>query len=852
MGVRRALITLALAGAVVGSLIGLVGGAAANQDRWPGWLDILRRHSWESFAALALGAALVAVMAAVQVRRESVGEEYNLEALVDRLAIGLRRQWLADPQLCQLNDPYALPVRWDPADPALFATWTALVKLATSGAGWSARESTIWAASPADLAGSDNDFSEVLDRIPTRRLVVLGEPGAGKTTFLARLTLGLLASRPKGGAVPIMMPLASWNPADNTLREWMIRWLAIHQPALASPISPSSQVTLAQALLDGGLLLPILDGLDEIPKAARGMAIYHINEAMRPGWPLVLSSRTLEFREALRPPAGVEAKLVGATGVHIRPIDPAVVLDYLQDSAGGPNAAARWSDVRSAVAANPEGPVAQALTTPLMAVLARAVYNPRLGEELTTAGEHPSGLLSADQFGSREKVEQHLFDAFVPGVYRAQPGYARQRWPAVKAERWLTFLARDLEQRQGGTTELAWWALAGAAPNRLDAVAVGFVAALAVLLGFPVAPQGGSFLNFAGYGFGLIVAVCIGMLVRRWLPTRRRAPGAGILSGLVGGLLGSLLGLSIIAKTEHILGAYSIGAALAGGIAVGLGSSQFGSLRSSLIGGFAGTVVLVLYEHSRVFAETRLAIGDSARYMNAIGIGVAAYVTVAVMSRRFPARGLRWSPLGLLGGVIFGLTVGVAIGIQVGPVSGVAVGIIGLVAGAIVGAVFEVATPDLAKSTGTLRVYFRDRATFLLCIGLAAPMGVSFGFAAAIGPDALGDMRGAQFGLSVGLASFVVGGLALAFIQTSWGAFVLARLWLALSGRLPWRLIAFLDDAHRTRGVLRQIGAVYEFRHADLQRHLAYKAIPNARSGVAQRRRLASDVSTLRAGEHKP
>jgi hypothetical protein len=43
---------------------------------------------------------------------------------------------------------------------------------------------------------------------------------------------------------------------------------------------------------------------------------------------------------------------------------------------------------------------------------------------------------------------------------------------------------------------------------------------------------------------------------------------------------------------------------------------------------------------------------------------------------------------------------------------------------------------------------------------------------------------------------------------------------LPLHGRLPWALTAFLDDASR-RGVLRQVGAVYQFRHARLQAHLA-------------------------------
>jgi hypothetical protein len=48
---------------------------------------------------------------------------------------------------------------------------------------------------------------------------------------------------------------------------------------------------------------------------------------------------------------------------------------------------------------------------------------------------------------------------------------------------------------------------------------------------------------------------------------------------------------------------------------------------------------------------------------------------------------------------------------------------------------------------------------------------------------------------------------------------ILARVWLPLTGRLPWHVQAFLDDAYQ-RCVLRQTGAVYQFRHARLQDHL--------------------------------
>src|SRR5262249_29855498 len=70
---------------------------------------------------------------------------------------------------------------------------------------------------------------------------------------------------------------------------------------------------------------------------------------------------------------------------------------------------------------------------------------------------------------------------------------------------------------------------------------------------------------------------------------------------------------------------------------------------------------------------------------------------------------------------------------------------------------------------------------------------------------------GIVFGLAVGL------GVCLA---RAWGGFAMTRLWLALRGQLPLHLMRFLDDAHR-RGVLRQVGAVYQFRHARLQDRLA-------------------------------
>lgn len=73
----------------------------------------------------------------------------------------------------------------------------------------------------------------------------------------------------------------------------------------------------------------------------------------------------------------------------------------------------------------------------------------------------------------------------------------------------------------------------------------------------------------------------------------------------------------------------------------------------------------------------------------------------------------------------------------------------------------------------------------------------------------------------IGAVGGLGGGLSYTLAFTAWGQWILlSRIWLPLTGRLPWAVTAFLDDAYR-RGVLRQAGAVYQFRHARLQDHLS-------------------------------
>jgi hypothetical protein len=439
-------------------------------------LILVRRHHLDpgttvavvfGLAAVSIGLATLWVTWAAYREPERSGG-LALAAVADQLAIAVGAQWDVEARVRRLNDPYPLPVSWDGAGPSMTDSWDSLVKLATSGAGWPAPPPAgTWAAGPDGLEGEGGELVEVLDRVPTGRLIVLGEPGAGKTMTMVRLVLDLLARRADGAPVPLLVSAASWNPVEQDLRDWLGTQLTIAHPALASaPPVGAAEPTQAAALLAVGLIMPILDGLDEIPGQVRGPAISRINDAIRPGEHLVVTSRTRQYLDAVRPEEGIEVTLRGAAAIELRPLGAEAVRGYLGDDAAGPQARARWEPVFSVLGT--ETPAGLALSTPLMVSLARAIYNPRPGE-LAVVLRDPAELLDP-ALADRAAVESLLFDAFIPAAYRPSPA---ARWTAQQAERWLAFLARHLEYKIGGT-DLAWWQLRLDSPHFTSTVIAGF------------------------------------------------------------------------------------------------------------------------------------------------------------------------------------------------------------------------------------------------------------------------------------------------------------------------------------------------------------------------------------------
>jgi hypothetical protein len=202
---------------------------------------------------------------------------------------------------------------------------------------------------------------------------------------------------------------------------------------------------------------------------------------------------------------------------------------------------------------------------------------------------------------------------------------------------------------------------------------------------------------------------------------------------------------------------------------------------------------------------------------------------------RQPARGLGLS----LGGFRFGAFMGLIFGILLGalfvrlqsrsmtPTSlsltrGCEIG--GLVGVLTMGvaAALEAVPGSLETATSPKSILSRDRKTFCVIMAWASLIivlleTILLHFAANSG-------RIWQVAsLVTGLLFFIIFGLN----EAAWWPYIRAKSWLALRGALPWPLMNFLEDAHR-RGVLRQVGAVYQFRHIDLQHRLAERYQPPA------------------------
>lgn len=418
-------------------------------------------------------------------------------------------------------------------------------------------------------------------------LLILGEPGSGKTTTLLELARDLiaLAARDETCPIPVVFNLSSWADKQLPLEQWLLDELNTKYRI------PKK---IAQAWIEKDLLLLLLDGLDEVKASARDKSVLAINAFLASHLvPLAVCCRSADYES-------LAFKLRFHGAISLRPLSPQQIDVYLTGAG---------DELRAVRTMLQHDPILQEIAqSPLMLSIMTLAYR----------GLDLEGLQT---LVSPETRREHLFNTYIRRMFRRrvkdQPHTPEQTccWLAWLAEQMTEhkqtlFLIENLQPDwlpergwlhiwaallAGSLTGLVCWAVFGfllGMPFGLLSGLLGGIA-VAIYVGFVDTVRPVEALAWSRHDarFGplhellgaLLVSVVVGAV---------GGPLIGVVSGALGGLSGEIIGRlrSVRMQVRTFPNQGILQSARNVGL-VGLA----GALILGLVGGFAGTLRFGLF-----------------------------------------------------------------------------------------------------------------------------------------------------------------------------------------------------------------------------------------------------------------
>lgn len=317
-----------------------------------------------------------------------------------------------------------------------------------------------------------------------RTLLILGEPGSGKTTTLLELARDIIArievdlSQP----LPVIFNLSSWLGEQQSIQDWLIAEL--HRKYQVSP-------ELGKVWVKEQQLLLLLDGLDEVSSEQQQSCVKVLNQFCQDNGQteIIVCSRIKDYER-------LSSQLSFQAAIYLQPLTLEQIRLYLDGIGSGLTAFHQALDIDESLQ--------ELARSPLMLSIMTLAYR----------GMNMQDLPSQELTGLRN----HLFDTYIERMFDRR--FSEQIYPKKWARRWLIRLAKQMV-KESQTVFL----IERMQPSWLEtkkkqwsyALGVGILGGLISGLGAGINVSG-----ILGISSGILTGIILGL-------------GGGILAGLIFG-----------------------------------------------------------------------------------------------------------------------------------------------------------------------------------------------------------------------------------------------------------------------------------------------------------------------------
>jgi energy-coupling factor transporter ATP-binding protein EcfA2 len=244
-----------------------------------------------------------------------------------------------------------------------------------------------------------------------RTLLVLGEPGAGKTTILLKLLQDLITRTEEdlSQPIPVVFNLSSWASKRQTITDWLVQ-------ELQSQYQVSKK--LGKVWIEEQQLLLLLDGLDEVKVESRESCVQALNQFIQEHGQteIVVCSRIRDYQ-------ALSTYLKFQSAICIQSLTLEQINQYLDRTDNQLEAVKTLLQEDTALQ--------ELATSPLMLSVITLAYQDISVEDLPKTG-------------SVEECRQHLFNAYINRMFKHRG--VIQWYSKVQAMRWLIWLAQRMSQ----------------------------------------------------------------------------------------------------------------------------------------------------------------------------------------------------------------------------------------------------------------------------------------------------------------------------------------------------------------------------------------------------------------------